>query len=58
MYQPPGLASSPRFYAYRKRDQYAVAITPPLFPLPQDALYAAREREDVLKWIEERTNVS
>ena len=58
MSHPPSIASSPRFYAYRKQERYAVAITPPLFPLPSDALYSAREREDVLKWIEERVDVS
>jgi len=48
----PRLASTSRFYAYPKKSGYAIAVNPPNFPLPDDAEYAARERADVMRWIE------
>ena len=48
----PSLASTSRFYAYKKTGNYAIAVNPPNFPLPDDAEYAARERADVMRWIE------
>lgn len=42
-------------YAYRKRDNsFGIAVNPPMYPLPGDAEFWARERTDVLEWVKQK----